>query len=78
MNLLEALLLFLSLTWLLMDPEHCQAVTPPEAGHQEDGVQRCDDAVEPIQRAEQRLQQLTDQAVLAMVAELRRQQGNDW
>ncbi len=33
--------------------------------------------MEEVEEAEQRLQQLTDQAVLTMVAELRRQLGND-
>ncbi len=78
MSPLEALLLFLSLAWLLTDVERSGTGTALDdldrgcaVGHQE-GV------LEQVQRAEQRLQQLTDQAVLAMVAELRRQLGDDW
>ncbi len=77
MTLLEALLLFLSVAWLLTDAEDYRAARVLDAVHGEVDV-RHREAVEQVQRAEQRLQQLTDQAVLAMVAELRRQRGNDW
>ncbi len=71
MNPLEALLLFVAMLWLVVDPEHDRtpATTVFEGGLVERGDVRLDHA----HRAEQRLQQLTDQAVLAMVAELRRQ-----
>ncbi len=79
MTLLEALLLFLSVAWLVADPERLVSRRPggsPSGG--EGAALHPEHALLQAQRAEQRLQQLTDQAVLAMVAELRRQLGNDW
>ncbi len=78
MSPLEALLLFLSVTWLVADPERLvsrRTVGSPPGGH--DAALYPEHALRQSQRAEQRLQQLADQAVLAMVAELRRQLRND-
>ncbi|HSH61437.1 MAG TPA: hypothetical protein VK988_17700 [Acidimicrobiales bacterium] len=51
------------------------ALDPPQETSSADQRQV---VMEEVQEAEQRLQQLTDQAVLAMVAELRRQLEDAW
>ncbi len=86
MTLLEALLLFVSLAWLVADAagvNHHRVVGHDREArrldvHGQGVVGHGQGALDHLQRAEQRLQQLTDEAVLAMVAELRRQLGNDW
>ncbi len=79
MSALEALLLFLSVAWLVADPERLvsrRLVGSPPGG--DDAALHPEDALRQARRADQRLQQLTDRAVLAMVAELRRQLETDW
>ncbi|HSH59894.1 MAG TPA: hypothetical protein VK988_09700 [Acidimicrobiales bacterium] len=79
MNPLEALLLFLSLTWMVADRERLVS-RRPVGSHPggDDAALHPEHGLRQARRAEQRLRQLTDQAVLAMVAELRRQLRNDW
>ncbi len=66
MSPLEVFLLFLALTWLVTDPERYWLAEPALMR------QERYDAERRSARAERDLSQLTDLAILAMVAEARR------
>lgn len=66
MSPLEVLLLFLALTWMVTDPERYWPAEPALMRHERYDAER------RTARAERDLRQLTDLAILAMVAEARR------
>ncbi len=76
MNLLEAVL-YLTVVWLLLEVQYYRFLTALEAPQETGSTCPRQVVMEEVEEAEQRLQQLSDQAVLAMVADLRRQLGND-
>lgn len=77
MNLLEAVLC-LTVAWLLLKTQNYRFLTALEPPQATGLAGKRLVVIEEVEEAEQRLQRLTDQAVLAMAAELRRQLRNDW